>query len=467
MTLFAIPGRSLRLRLLVGTLVWIIATIAIAGWSLAGLFRQHVAEQFYDGLGVHLEQLTANLTLTPDGIPSLSIPLSDPRFSRPYSGLYWQIDQLDNTAHTQMQGILRSRSLWDSVLEVPEDALADGEIHQHWVSGPDGVPLGMVERMVHLAERPETALRLVVAADMQLISEPVENFNGLLGGSLGVLGLGLILAAIVQVLIGLRPLGHLRRALTAVREGEAKHIEGSFPREVQPLVDDFNEVLAHNTRIVSHARTQAGNLAHAVKTPLTILTNAAARPGPGLPQLVSEQVVIARRQVDYHLARARAAAAATVPGVRSDVRPLVDSIVRVMDRLYQDRKISVIIADSEIAPVFRGEQQDLQEMLGNVLDNAWKWANSRVEASFLVEGERLVIQVDDDGPGLASEQRQAVLVRGVRADEQVPGSGLGLAIVDDLAQLYDGSIELGESPLGGLRVRLTLPAAPVGHLSHG
>lgn len=210
-----------------------------------------------------------------------------------------------------------------------------------------------------------------------------------------------------------------------------------------------------------------GNLAHAVKTPLTILANAAARPGPGLPQLVSEQVVIARRQVDYHLARARAAAAATVPGVRSDVRPLVDSIVRVMDRLYQDRKISVTIADSEIAPVFRGEQQDLQEMLGNVLDNAWKWANSRVEVSFLVEGERLVIQVDDDGPGLASEQRQAVLARGVRADEQVPGSGLGLAIVDDLAQLYDGSIELGESPLGGLRVRLTLPAAPVGHLSHG
>lgn len=457
MTLFNIPRRSLRLRLLVGTLVWIVATIAIAGWSLSGLFRQHVAEQFRAGLTIQLEQLTANLTIAPDGSPSLTMPLSDPRLHRPYSGLYWQVDRLDSTQHNQVRGILRSRSLWDSVLEVPGDAPADGEIHQHRVSGPDGAPLGMIERMVYPAEQPEQAFRLIVAADAGLITEPVERFNGLLAWSLGVLGQGLIVAAIVQVLIGLRPLGHLRRALNAVREGNAQHIEGSFPQEVQPLVDDFNDVLAHNARIVSHARTQAGNLAHAVKTPLTILANAAARPDPALPKLVSEQVAMARRQVDYHLARARAAAAATVPGVRSEVRPLVDSLVRVMDRLYQDRNIAVAIAD-DIAPVFRGEQQDLQEMLGNLLDNAWKWATSRVEIAFQIEGEMLAIVIDDDGPGLASEQRQAVLARGVRADERVPGTGLGLAIVDDLAQLYDGLIELDESPLGGLRVRLTLPA---------
>lgn len=460
---FAIPRRSLRKRLLVGTLVWIVVTIVIAGWSLGDLFRQHVAEQFRAELTMYLDQLTANLTIAQDGAPSLPMPLSDPRLSRPYSGLYWQVDLLDGALNTQSRGILRSRSLWDSVLEVPADALASNELHQHLVSGPDGKTLGMIERMIYPAEQPEQPLRIIVAADIRLISEPVEHFKGLLAWSLGVLGLGLGVAVVVQVLIGLRPLGHLRRALNAVREGEAQQIDGSFPREIQPLVDDFNDVLAHNARIVSQARTQAGNLAHAVKTPLTILANAAVRPDPGLPQLVSEQVVIARRQVDYHLARARAAAAATVPGVRSEVRSLADSIVRVMDRLYQDRNISVTIVDSEIAPVFRGEQQDLQEMLGNVLDNAWKWASSHVEISFLVEGERLVIQVDDDGPGLASEQRQAVLVRGVRTDERVPGTGLGLAIVDDLARLYDGSIELGDSPLGGLRVRLSLPAPPLGH----
>jgi len=460
---FAILRRSLRMRLLVGTLVWIVATIVVAGWGLGNLFRQHVAEQFRAGLTIHLDQLTANLTIAPGGAPSLSIPLSDPRLSRPYSGLYWQVDLLDGALKTQTRGILRSRSLWDSVLEVPADALVTDELHQHLVIGPDGETLGMIERMIYPAEQPEQPLRIIVAADIRLISEPVEHFNGLLVWSLGVLGLGLGVAVIVQVLIGLKPFALLRRALTAVRDGEAQHIDGRFPLEIQPLLDDFNEVLTHNARIVSHARTQAGNLAHAVKTPLTILANAAARPAPGLPQMVKEQVAMARRQVDYNLAMARAAAAANVPGVRSEVYPLVVSLLRVMERLYSDKAVAATIVDASFEPVFRGEQQDLQEMLGNLLDNAWKWATSHVEISFQCEDGRLAVLIDDDGPGLASEQRQAVLARGVRADERVPGSGLGLAIVDDLAQLYDGSVELEDSPLGGLRVRLSLPAPPLGH----
>lgn len=463
MTRFATLSRSLRMRLLVGTLIWIVATIVIAGWGLGDLFRQHVAEQFRAGLTIHLNQLTANLTITPDGAPSLPIPLSDPRLSRPYSGLYWQVDLLDGALNTKSRGILRSRSLWDSVLEVPADALAADELHQHLVSGPGGETLGMLERIIYPAEQPEQPLRIIVAANTRLISEPVEHFNGLLAWSLGVLGLALGVAVIVQVLIGLKPFARLRRALTAVRGGEAQRIDGRFPLEIQPLVDDFNEVLTHNARIVSHARTQAGNLAHAVKTPLTILANAAARPAPGLPQLVKEQVAMARRQVDYNLAQARAAAAANVPGVRSEVQPLVVSLLRVMKRLYSDKAIAATIVDASFEPVFRGEQQDLQEMLGNLLDNAWKWATSRIEISFQCEDGRLAVLIDDDGPGLAPEQRQLVLARGVRADEQVPGSGLGLAIVADLAQLYDGSIELEDSPLGGLRVRLSLPAPPLGH----
>ena len=460
MNLFAVPGRSLRIRLLAGTLVWVVASLAAAGWGLSGLFHRHVAEQFRAGLDIHLEQLTANLAIDPAGAPALSAPLSDPRLSRPYSGLYWQIDRLASAQEAAVRGMFRSRSLWDSVLVVPGDALADGEIHEHRVAGPDGALLGVVERVVYPAEQPEQPLRLIVAADVRLVTEPVERFNGLLAGSLGILGFGLIVAAIVQVLIGLHPLGRLRRALTQVREGNAQRIEGRFPLEIQPLVDDFNEVLIHNARIVSHARTQAGNLAHALKTPLTILGNAASRPDPQLPQLVTEQVAMARRQIDYHLARARAAAAATVPGVRSEVRPLVESLVRVMERLYHDKKVTATIGDGATVPVvFRGEKQDLQEMLGNVLENAWKWAASRVEISFDSDTGRLIVQVDDDGPGLAPERRQDVLARGVRADERVPGSGLGLAIVSDLAQLYDGSITLDASRLGGLQVRLTLPAA--------
>ncbi len=460
MTLIAILRRSLRTRLLAGTLVWIVTTIVIVGWGLGDLFRQHVAKQFRTEITIHLDQLTANLTIAPGGDPSISIPLSDPRLSRPYSGLYWQVDLLDGALNTQSRGILRSRSLWDSVLEVPADALATDELHQHLVSGPDGETLGMIERMIYPAEQPEQPLRIIVAADTRLISEPVEHFNGLLAWSLGGLGLGLGVAVIVQVLIGLKPFALLRRALTAVRDGDAQRIDGRFPLEIQPLVDDFNEVLNRNARIVSHARTQAGNLAHAVKTPLTILANAAARPAPGLPQLVKEQVAMAQRQIDYNLAQARAAAAANVPGVRSEVQPLVVSLLRVMECLYSDKAVAATIVDVPFKPVFRGEQQDLQEMLGNLLDNAWKWATRRVEISFQREDDRFAVVIDDDGPGLAPEQRQAVLTRGVRADERVPGSGLGLAIVDDLAQLYHGAIELDDSPLGGLRVRLTLPAAP-------
>ncbi|MCW8917592.1 MAG: sensor histidine kinase [Gammaproteobacteria bacterium] len=452
------PGRSLRLRLLAGTLVWIVATIAIAGWSLSGLFQQHVAHQLRAGLELHLGQLTANLAIDAQEQATLTALLSDPRLSRPYSGLYWQIDGLSEGGAVERRGILRSRSLWDTLLEVPDDAPADGEIHEHRVIGPDGTPLEAIERLVYPAELPERGLRLIVAADARLFSEPVEQFNGLLAGSLGLLGLGLIIAAIVQVVIGLRPLGHLRRALMRLREGSAQRIEGRFPQEVQPLVDDFNAVLANNARIVSHARTQAGNLAHAVKTPLTILANAAARPDPALPQLVTEQVAMARRQVDHHLARSRAAAAVTMPGVQSRVRPQLDSLLRVMERLYRDKPVSVIIDEGNSDPLFRGDQQDLQEMLGNLLENGWKWTTSRLKITVRRANDLLAIVVDDDGPGLAPEQREAVLARGVRADEQVPGTGLGLAIVNDLAQLYGGSIALEPSPLGGLRVTLVLPA---------
>ncbi len=450
-------GRSLRVRLLAGTLVWIVASIAVAGWGLANLFQQHVEEQFQAGLAVHLQQLTASLIIDAEGAPGLASALSDPRLNRPYSGLYWQVDRLAVEDESALPGVLRSRSLWDSVLTLSDDRLAAGEIHEHRVSGPEGSPLRLIERVVYPAERPEQSYRLIVAADTRLIEEPVSRFNGMLAWSLGVLGFGLMAAAVMQVLIGLRPLGALRRALTMVRAGDSQRIEGHFPIEVQPLVDDFNAVLKHNERIVEHARTQAGNLAHAVKTPLSILANAASQRDRNLPQLAAEQVAVARRQVDFHLARARATAAGTVPGKRCAVVPVVESLVRVMERLYRDKGVdAAILGGSDAA--FRGERQDLQEMLGNVLDNAWKWAESRVEIHLESDGNCLTVRVDDDGPGLALEMRQAVLARGVRADEQVPGTGLGLGIVSDLARLYGGSVDLDESPLGGLGVCLVLPS---------
>ncbi|MFC5300244.1 ATP-binding protein [Azospira restricta] len=447
---------SLRLRLLAGTLVWVVLSIAAAGWSLSQLFRDHVGEQFHALLASHLDQLTAGLALDAQGRPQLTTAPADPRLARPYAGLYWQVDRIGGE-----RGALRSRSLWDAVLAVPADALADGEIHRHRVTGPDGATLGLVERSVRIADADgggESAWRLLVAADEQLLQEPLSRFAGALWLALGILGLGLALAVVVQVGVGLAPLRALRRALARIGSGEARRLEGDYPAEVMPLVDEFNGVLAHNAEVVERARTQAGNLAHALKTPLAVLANAADGRDDELARLVAEQVGNARRQVDYHLARAQAAAS-RLPGARTPLAPAVDGLVRALRRLHAARGVELAVAPLPAALAFRGDAQDLQEMLGNLLDNACKWAVQRVVLAAERDGRQLVVTIDDDGQGLPPERRQEVLRRGVRADEAVPGSGLGLAIVADLARLYGGEIALAESPLGGLRARLTLPAA--------
>lgn len=459
MRLVAALTDSLRVRLLAGTLIWILASLAVAGWGLGNLFRQHVEMQFHAQLQTHLDQLTANLGQDDQGRPSLATPLSDPRLSKPYSGLYWQIDRMG--AGSVGVGVLRSRSLWDSVIRVPADPLVDDEVHQHRVPGPQGTTLGLIERMVYPEDRPDQPLRLIVAADEQLMIEPVAHFNGALRIALAVLGIGLMIAAVTQVVVGLAPLRRLRKELGAVRNGDAQRLAGHFPVEIEPLVEEFNAVLAQNAEIVARARTQAGNLAHALKTPLTVLANAAGSKDEGrdLARLVLDQVGTARRQVDYHLSRARAAAAVRLPGARTPLLPVVDGLMRVMRRIHAERNLELVVQPMADDLCFRGEEQDLQEMLGNLLDNAGKWASGRVELHAAPDDDSIVITIDDDGKGLAAEQRETVLNRGARADEQVAGSGLGLAIVDDLARLYGGRIELADSPLGGLRAILKLPAA--------
>ncbi len=479
---------SLRLRLLAGTLVWVLLTVLVAGWALGRMFTEHVERQFQAELGTHLNQLAANLAIDADGAPVLGAVLSDPRFARPYSGLYWQIDVLADVvaagssapaasgqagAGAGRQGALRSRSLWDVVLVVPGDLPADGEVHAHDTEGPDGAPLRMIEQVLRPAEQPELALRVIVAANAALVVEPVARFNRLLAIALALLAAGLAVAALVQVRVGLRPLARLRDGLAAVREGRSTAIDGRFPAEIQPLVAEFNAVLARNAEVVTRARTHAGNLAHAVKTPLSVLANAAAEtaddaPDGALARLVREQVALARTQVDYHLARSRAAAAVGVPGLRTPLRPVLEGLLRLMNKVHAGRglKLAILACADELA--FRGEAQDLQEMLGNLIDNACKWAAGRVEVcaeactagqAGLQDGGQLRICIDDDGPGLPADAREAVFARGVRADERTPGAGLGLSIVRELAQLYGGEVRLEVSPWGGLRAVLTLPLA--------
>jgi len=460
---------SLRLRLLLATLLALLLALGLAGVMLSRLFDEQVTRQFAQGLQAQLDQLTARLGVDADGRPQVDTrTLSDPRWTRPYSGLYWQIDRVGDRGGDAgpQRGVLRSRSLWDAVLTLPDDTLADGELHRHDLPGPDGAPLLALERSVALdAATGGPRWRLVVAADLAETQAARQRFDRLLALSLGALGLLLALAAWAQVAVGLAPLRTLQQGLAALQDGHRARLDGAVPAEVQPLVDGFNRVLDRNDEVVARARTQAGNLAHAIKTPLAALAqaaHAARRPGADAAALaaqVDEQVALAQRQVDWHLKRARAAAAQGRPGLRAPVAGAAEGLLRVMGRVHAERALD-LRADG-IAPglQFAGEAQDLQEMLGNLVDNACKWARTAVQVSATAEGRVLRLVVDDDGPGIAPAQRDAALARGTRLDETVPGSGLGLAIVQELAQLYGGGLALEPSPRGGLRAVLTLPAA--------
>lgn len=451
---------SLRLRLLGATLATLAVALIGAHWWLASQFRHHVVEQFDLSLVQHLDQLTARLEFNHQGLPVVGARgMSDPRWEKAYSGLYWQVERLSDEG-PRSAVVLRSRSLWDAELSLPSDALPDGAVHRHDSVGPQGESLRVVERSLRVSEPGPSRWRLIVAADLHDVAAAVEHFTGVLALSLGGLGGLLALVALAQVGIGLSPLRAMQAGLQRVRQGQVQRLQGRFPSEVQPLIDEFNGVLDRNAELIERARAHAGNLAHALKTPLAILDQAALKAGPSeFSTLVQEQVQVAERHMQWHLARARAAAQ-QLPGQRTPIEPVLSSLLRVMDRLHADRHLDLgLKLDPQASPLtFAGEAQDLQEMVGNLLDNACRSAQTAVSVRAEQAGDRLHITVDDDGPGIPPEQRAAVLQRGVRLDETRAGSGLGLAIVVDLARLYGGDLTLDRADAGGLSARLELPA---------
>lgn len=281
-------------------------------------------------------------------------------------------------------------------------------------------------------------------------------------GPITTLALLLLIVGLFQISRGVSPVAQLRHRLSAIHRGHARRMDGEFPSEVQPLVDDLNALFAERDRVVERAQAKAGDLAHTLKTPLAILlqeADAADRAGQSdIAAAIRQQVDRMQRQMDYHLAHARAAASGAAPGTRCDLSVAAEGLARTVRRLYADRHLTITIAVPDGQAV-RAEQADVEEMLGNLLDNACKWATSRVSLSTAPSGSSLVITVDDDGIGVKDGLLESVLQRGVRADQTAPGSGFGLAIVRDLAEVYGGAIALSRSPLGGLRAALTLPAA--------
>lgn len=449
---------SLHWRLLVGTLAWVAITLAVAGWGLAALFREHVMAQWQTQLVQQLDQLSGALDWV-DGQPKLGAMAGDARLSTPLSGWYWQIDRLGEQPQA---AIARSRSLWDQTLALPGalgKTMGDKVLH---LTDAQGHPLLAVARTLELPDEGAPPLLLTVAGDEALVAQPIARFTHLLWITLAILAAGLLLAVALQLQLALRPLALLRQRLAAVRAGASGRLQGRFPQELQPLVAEFNHVLSENAEMVQRARAQAGNLAHAVNTPLAIIANAAEQEDSALALLVREQVQSARRQVDWHLARARAAAAVRATGLATPVLAPLKALLRTMARLHAERGVEFELAEDAQEGSFRGEAQDLYEMLGNLIDNAGKWAKKRVRVDVCHAAAQLVFTIDDDGPGIPEAERQRMFERGVQlTDTQGAhgGAGLGLDIVRSLAQTYGGSVAAQVSPLGGLRMRLTLPAS--------
>jgi signal transduction histidine kinase len=452
----ALAGRSIAVRLAASAMFWSFAILLIAGLILTALYRDNTERSFDQRLLVYASNLASDLVAP--GPPDRELgPIGDPRFELPLSGWYWQVGRPD----APPREVRASKSLFGGslpALVAVEGGQGPLDIRRGYGTAPDGRPLRMVERDIDLGEDGRFLIRVAGAADE--IDRDMRRFTYALVVTFALLGLALGFTTLLQIRFGLQPLKNLRAGLSAIRSGEAERIPGAYPRDIAPLAQDLNLLLDTNREILERARTQVGNLAHALKTPLSVIVNEVENAPDDVAAKVREQAAVMRDQVNYHLDRARAAALAGTLGSISEVEPVIAGLTRTFAKIYRDKDLAITVSIPG-GTRFRGERQDLEEMAGNLIDNACKWADRQVKVSAEVHREDdrswILILVDDDGPGSPEESRAQMLKRGRRLDETKPGSGLGLSIVGDVAALYRGSLTLGQAPLGGLRARLELP----------
>ncbi len=452
---------SLAFRLFLWAAGLTVVILIVTGVALSSLYRQAVERAFDRRLDVYLRTLVADVASPEEGNDKFPQSIGEPLFELPLSGWYWQVTRLD----TPKPEIHSSRSLWDSNLprlaDVEDAAAGSGGYRKGYAQGPEEVRLRLVERNVDLGD--DGRYLIAVAGDASEINNEMLSFDRTIGAIFAALAVALLLTTVLQVRFGLAPLKRISESLAAIRSGRAERLEGDFPVEIAPLARETNALIDANREIVERARTHVGNLAHALKTPLSVIVNeAAARGDDPLARKVVEQAEIMRDQVARQLERARLAARSAVVGTLIDVPPVVTALARTMEKLHHERDIAIALDVPDHAR-FRGEQQDLEEMIGNLVDNACKWAKSRVAIEVVADAatgdgkSKVRVIVDDDGPGLSPAQRERVALRGQRLDESKPGSGLGLSIVVELAGLYNGVLTLGTAPIGGLRAELALP----------
>ncbi len=456
---------SLAFRLFATAALWTLVALPLAGIIIFSLYRQEVETSFDERIKTLLLVVYTDSSDHTQGEPGSPREVGEPLFEITHSGWYWQIRPTDSTLGRRT---LVSKSLASATLPSPfERHLPADSFGIRWTRdvGPNGTPIRVAE-MIQALGGDESGPRYsyIVAGPLDWPEARVVGFRTRLVVALSMVGFGLLALTLFQVRFGLLPLREIEKRLTAIRTGQAARLDGKLPVEIEPLQIEINALIQSNQDIIERARTQVGNLAHALKTPLAVITNEAREDKGPLAAKVQEQTRLMRDQIGYYLDRAQMAARAGVIGRVTEVLPVAQSLKRALERIYRDKGVEIVIDCAE-AIRFQGEKQDLEEMLGNLADNACKWSRSMVHITAqTLPGEgrsgrpRVVITVEDDGPGLTPEQRQRIGKRGQRLDESKPGSGLGLSIVSDMATSYNGMFALDSSPMGGLLVRLELPA---------
>lgn len=456
MPLSFVSIRSIAARLFLTAAAMSSVVLIVASILLTAYYRSEAEEVFERRLDVYLRAIVADVSESGQEGRTGPGQLGDPQFELPGSGWYWQITRLDDKSHD----IKASRSLFANTLPKLSDLGVVAEVggfRRGYGPGPDGRQLRIVERVIDVGD---VGIYLVqVAGSGEEMEEQIARFRFALIVAFAALAIALAIGAAFQVRFGLRPLRQLQRELASIRGGERERIMDAYPSEVAPLAEELNLLISANRDILERARTQVGNLAHALKTPLSVIVNEADSAPGQLAGKVQEQAQIMRDQISFYLDRARAAARGGALGAATQIAPSIEALLRAFSKIYGDKGV-IFSGGADPRLRFLGERQDLEEMIGNLLDNAGKWAKSRVTIDVCVEGASrptLRVTIDDDGPGLASHLRAAATQRGRRLDETKPGSGLGLSIVVDLAAAYGGSLQLDDSPSGGLHAELRLP----------
>ena len=431
-------SRSLKQRLLISACLWLVLVVTTAAIFLPQVVQSYLYDQLNDQAELYLDDLSAFVDVSPEGMPILLESIADPRFRKPYSGWYWQIKTT--------QGELRSRSLWDASFDIDRE------------KGPDEQQLLFSSRTLSLGEQ-SSEIELTVAIDAEPTEETLEVLSGGILITLAMIAFSLLVLLWLQIQWSLKPMVTLQYDLLSVREGKDDKLQGHYPSEVQPVVDDLNRLLFHYGELLERARHHTGNLAHALKTPLSIIQNEVAQLPQAQQPILLSAIHQLQERMNYHLARARVAGSSQILAAQSCPADVVDNVTMAFETAYADRDV-VLVNELDDDIQVAVDTRDLEEMLGNLIENAFKWSSGLIRVHSESADNQLSILVNDNGPGLKPEQMEQVLQRGVRMDEQTPGTGLGLNIVCEIARSYQGELRLSSSAMGGLQAVLILPLVP-------